>query len=228
VAERCPTCLRPVFEPGPGAKPDPLKHCPRALMDHTAPESQQVYTVCCLAVGVTTRDAMLEKARELLKRVGQTLDDVVKESTCAGSESPIASPTPAASDAATPAVSGGLSPNATAEHGPGRTTAPGSAATARPSNALGPIVIDGWRCDPANPFGHSVCREVRQMEGEWPAALVLSSGDGSAQDSKAIDVPPRVLAWLLTGEAPDEAGLVPRNLDQGDPQPMKTSVERTA
>lgn len=44
------------------------------------------------------------------------------------------------------------------------------------------------------------------MEGEWPAALVLTSGDWSDRDSKAIDVPPRVLAWLLTGEVEESNG----------------------
>lgn len=78
---RCGTCLRPVFVPRPptGTNPDPLRHCPRALTEPLSPESQQIYTVCCLVVGIAARDAQLDRARALLARVGQTLDDAIDQ-----------------------------------------------------------------------------------------------------------------------------------------------------
>ncbi len=94
--------------------------------------------------------------------------------------------------------SGGCSPPTSHTDAVTSSTARASAATAKPA----PLVIDGWLCDDANPFGHSVCREVRQLEGDWPAALVLTSGDGPDDSSTRIDVPERVLRWLLTGEVP--------------------------
>ncbi len=66
-APRCGTCLRPVFVPSPptGTKPDARRHCPRALAEPLSIESDQVYTVACLAIGITTRDAQLAAAKAL-------------------------------------------------------------------------------------------------------------------------------------------------------------------
>jgi hypothetical protein len=69
VSRRCPTCLRPVFAATPTEpKPDPLKHCPRALIEPLRPDSQQHYTVACLAVGLCARDAANEKLTDELAR----------------------------------------------------------------------------------------------------------------------------------------------------------------
>lgn len=78
---RCQTCLRPEFvaRPPTATKPDPLRHCPRALTEPLSIESQQVYIVACLVIGVVARDTQLERARELLARVGQTLDDAIDQ-----------------------------------------------------------------------------------------------------------------------------------------------------
>jgi hypothetical protein len=121
---------------------------------------------------------------------------------CAGNESQTASRTQVESDAATLAVTGGRSPSATGSSARGHSYVRGSVATATAGAAQPPKLIDGWLCDDANPFGHTVCREARSQEGETPAALVLTFGDGPADVSKRIDVPARVLAWLQTGEVP--------------------------
>lgn len=70
----CLTCLRPEFVPGSGAKLDLLKHCPRALIDHTKLESQQVYIVACLAVGITARDELIA-ARDTQLASAKALND---------------------------------------------------------------------------------------------------------------------------------------------------------
>jgi hypothetical protein len=77
-----------------------------------------------------------------------------------------------------------------------------SATAAAPS--AGPFELDGWVCDDANPFGHTSTRsirEVRRADGSgWPAAIVLTVGDGPENKRERVELPKRVLAWLLTGD----------------------------
>lgn len=80
-AKRCPTCLRPVFVPRPPTetRPDQLRHCPRALAEPLSIESDQVYTVACLAIGITTRDAALVAARTRTRQLLAAIDDALAE-----------------------------------------------------------------------------------------------------------------------------------------------------
>ncbi len=68
--------------------------------------------------------------------------------------------------------------------------------------------VDGWVCDDANPFRHTATRtmrEIRRADGtEWPAALVLTVGDGPENRRERVEVSERALRWLLTGQAPTE------------------------
>lgn len=127
----------------------------------------------------------------------------MKKTQCVGNESPIASLMPVSSAAATSAESGGRSRTATGQSESGVAFDVESATTATDRTVGGSRLIDGWVCSDANPFGHTVQRRVReahQLDGLWPAALVLTFGDGPADESKRIAVPERVLAWLLTGK----------------------------
>ncbi len=82
MGKRCLTCRRPIYVARPPAitKPNPLKHCPRAL---TAPgdlEGAQVTTVTCLAIGITVRDAALSAALTRTRQLQDLIDDVLSES----------------------------------------------------------------------------------------------------------------------------------------------------
>jgi hypothetical protein len=69
VSDRCSTCLRPFFRPRPTEpKPDPLKHCPRALATIGEPDSHTHYAIACLSVGICARDAEIEKLKADLAR----------------------------------------------------------------------------------------------------------------------------------------------------------------
>ncbi len=73
MAKRCPTCLRPEF--GGRGKPDPLRHCPRAL---ATPETTDApYTMACLVIGLEARETALVAMQTKLQQVLQHIDDVV-------------------------------------------------------------------------------------------------------------------------------------------------------
>ncbi len=63
-------------------------------------------------------------------------------------------------------------------------------------------LIDGWKADDTNPFRHRVCRSIQLGDLQ----LVLTVGDRGDGGPQAFAVPPRTLAWLLTGEVPKEIG----------------------
>lgn len=123
----------------------------------------------------------------------------MKEVTCSTSEHPTGSPKTAPNDAATSAATGGISTNSASSE---RDNKSASASAAASKSATPRLVVDGWICDDANPFGHTVCREIRQANGEWPAALILSVGDGPEDAATTVEVPGGALRWLLTGEVP--------------------------
>lgn len=72
MAERCPTCGRPFAGL---AVYDEDHECPNSPSDHPSMRDE----LACLRLGMTVRDAQLERARALLARVGQTLDDAIDQ-----------------------------------------------------------------------------------------------------------------------------------------------------
>lgn len=128
-------------------------------------------------------------------------EDTVRRTRCSGKGSRTGSrKTASRSGAVTGAGTGGRSGTTTS---PTPASAPESATAAAPSDA--PFELDGWVCDGSNPFRHDATRSVREVRradgSEWPAAIVLTVGNGPPKRAR-VELPERVLAWLLTGERP--------------------------
>ena len=207
MAERCPTCLRPMRDDG--EQHDDDVHCPASPRDHRLVRDD----LACARIGIEVRDERLAAAKALndrsrlrLIRLRDSIDLVIGETQqepdeCSMPESPTGSAAPCSSESATAAGIGGQSEPTTSAIAVASTVGPASADSAS-SSAL---VIDGWVCDDANQFGHRVCRAVRAPGSGFTAALVLTVGEEDDEGPLDIAVPARVLGWLLTGEPKETA-----------------------
>jgi hypothetical protein len=102
-------------------------------------------------------------------------------------------------ESATDATSGGPSGRTISQLQKESTGATESAICAARQPTPTAFMLDGWVCDSANPFGHSICRSVTARGGDWPVSLCLTAGDGSPEPMR-VPVPEAVLRWLLIGK----------------------------